>query len=185
MNQGATGERGLKGDQGVGQPGKQGPRGVPGVAGSRERGARGPTGLRGQDGASVERMQRVAFTVWKTMAMDPLYSANLPFETVSFLEEGTLFNLSTGTFTCTVPGIYMFMFSLMKPGGVSLLRVYLKKNSHFVTMGNHEGAGRHQVSSGAVVSLDRDDRVYLSIHGDVDSSPMGLSSFSGCLLYEN
>ena len=173
---GATGERGPKGDQGVGQQWKQGPRGVPGVAGSK-----------GERGAPGERMQRVAFTVRGAKSMVPSSGLNLPFETIDFLEEGTLFNLTTGTFTCTVPGIYMFMFSLMNDAAGSQVRVYLRKNSEYVIGAHEEAAGLHQFSSGAVIPVNRDDRVYLSIFGDVYSSPgiLSLSSFTGFLLYEN
>ena len=136
---GATGEPGQKGEQGVGQPGKQGPQGLPGIAGLMgERGVRGPVGLKGQKGDCVERTQRVAFTVVRNTDFTTS-STSLPFDRKLF-EQGTHFDLPTGTFTCNMTGIYVFMFSFLKLSSSSSSYATLMKNDNIIVRGYASGA---------------------------------------------
>ena len=180
---GATGEPGQKGEQGVGQPGKQGPQGLPGIAGLMGgRGVPGLVGLKGQKGDCIERTQRVAFSVARNTDIAESTSS-LPFEEILF-EEGTHFDLSTGTFTCNVAGIYVFMFSVLKLQGSASAYATLMKNGNAIVRGFTSGAGNYlQTGSSAVVSLQEDDRVFLNTGGNLRSNSLHYTSFSGFLLY--
>ncbi|XP_071793964.1 uncharacterized protein [Asterias amurensis] len=177
---GATGEPGQKGEQGVGQPGKQGPQGLPGIAGSMgERGVRGPVG---QKGDCVERTQRVAFTVVRNTDFTTS-STSLPFDRKLF-EQGTHFDLTTGTFTCNMTGIYVFMFSFLKPSSSNRSYATLVKNDNIIVRGYASGAGNYlQTSNSAVVFLQEGDRVFLRSEGSLYSTSHHHTSFSGFLLY--
>ncbi len=182
--QGAKGDHGLKGEQGVGQPGKQGPQGMPGMDGLKgERGEHGPAGQTGEAGECSTR--RSAFTAVRNTGFSPSSSYDpLPFEELLFSEEGTDFNLSNGTFTCTVPGIYVFMFSVLKRSSESSLYVRLMKNHDIIVTGFVNAAGFHHVSSSVVIPLHYGDQVHLAVYGQVYSAYSHFTSFTGFLLYE-
>ncbi|XP_038063272.1 complement C1q subcomponent subunit C-like, partial [Patiria miniata] len=183
---GPMGERGAagpQGDEGIGQPGKIGPRGVPGVVGPT-----GETGVKGQKGepgeAPDDSNQRVAFTVVRTSSSDTSTShdTRLPFQATETLLPGTSFDLETGTFTCGVPGTYVFMFSVCKYSPSSALYVYLRKNGDAVVSGrSSDSSHNEQVSGSAVVVLQRGDTMYLTMHGRAVGGSW--TSFSGFLLY--
>ncbi|XP_038063209.1 complement C1q subcomponent subunit B-like, partial [Patiria miniata] len=184
---GPMGERGAagpQGDEGIGQPGKIGPRGVPGVVGPT-----GETGVKGQKGepgeAPDDSNQRVAFTVVRTSTSDTSTSNDyrLPFQATETLLPGTSFDLETGTFTCGVPGTYVFMFSVCK-SSTSGLYVFLRKNGDEVVSGGSDDSSHYdQVSGSAVVVLQRGDTMYLTMGGRAHSNSWHYTSFSGFLLY--
>ncbi|XP_038063484.1 caprin-2-like [Patiria miniata] len=97
---------------------------------------------------------------------------------------GTNFDLDTGTFTCTVPGTYVFMFSATKNPS-SNLHVHLRKNGDAVVSGlSNDGSPYEQVSGSGVLVLQQGDKVYLTIYGRAFSeSAYPWTSFSGFLLY--
>ncbi|XP_071805605.1 uncharacterized protein [Asterias amurensis] len=178
----AKGDHGLKGEQGVGQQGRKGPRGLPGMNGLKgERGEPGPAGQTGEAGECSTR--RSAFIAVRSKGFIPPSPYDpLPFEKLLFSEEGTDFNLTTGTFTCNVPGVYVLMFSVRTPGH---LYVRLKKNrGDTIVTGGVYDAGTHQVSSSAVIPLLYGDQVHLAVAGRVYSFSYHHSSFTGFLLYE-
>ncbi|XP_038063389.1 complement C1q subcomponent subunit B-like [Patiria miniata] len=183
---GERGAAGLKGDEGIGQPGKIGPRGVPGVVGPT-----GETGVKGQKGEPGETPddsnQRVAFTVVRTSLSDTSTSRDtrLPFQEAETLLPGTSFDLETGTFTCSVPGTYVFLFSVLKYPSSSDLFVYLRKNGDEVVSGfSNDSSHYEQVSGSALVILQRGDTMYLTMAGRAQSHPnIRYTSFIGFLLY--
>ncbi|XP_038077554.1 collagen alpha-1(X) chain-like [Patiria miniata] len=182
---GAPGNTGSKGDEGIGLPGKIGPRGEPGLVGGT-----GQAGVKGQKGEPGETPddsnQRVAFTVKRTSDSDTSTSHGyrLPFQETETLLPGTSFDLGTGTFTCTVSGTYVFMFSVLKHASTSNMYVDLKKNDEIVVAGlSHSSSQYEQVSASAALVLHREDTVYLTMYGKVHSSSRGWASFSGFLLY--
>ncbi|XP_038063233.1 complement C1q subcomponent subunit B-like [Patiria miniata] len=185
---GPMGERGAagpQGDEGIGQPGKIGPRGVPGVVGPT-----GETGIKGQKGepgeAPDDSNQRVAFTVVRTSASDTSTSLDtrLPFQATETLLPGTSFDLETGTFTCGVPGTYVFMFSVNNYPSSSYLYVHLRKNGVAVVSGGSSDSSQYeQMSGSAVVVLQRGDTMYLTMYGRAYSDSDHKTSFSGFLLY--
>ncbi|XP_038076112.1 complement C1q and tumor necrosis factor-related protein 9-like [Patiria miniata] len=182
---GAPGNTGSKGNDGIGLPGKIGPRGLPGFVGGT-----GETGVKGQKGEPGETPddsnQRVAFTVVKTSHSDisTSHDTRLPFQQAETLLPGTSFDLETGTFTCSVPGTYLFTFSVLKYGSTGLLYIHLVKNDYKVitTFGNSNQVG--QLSGSAVMVLQRGDSVYLSMYGRAQgTSTYHYTSFSGFLLF--
>ncbi|XP_022110948.1 collagen alpha-1(X) chain-like [Acanthaster planci] len=183
---GAVGNPGPKGDDGYGLPGKVGPRGPAGLIG-----AIGESGVKGQKGEPGETpdnsAHKIAFTVTRRTTSDTStsYSTRLPFEQSKTLLPGTSFDLATGTFTCNVPGTYVFAFSVCKHSSSGNLWVNLRKNDDWVVSGGStESSKNEQVSGSAVLLLQRGDSVYLTMYGRVTSSSSYRStSFSGLLIY--
>ncbi|XP_071805254.1 caprin-2-like [Asterias amurensis] len=183
---GAKGDHGLKGEQGVGLQGRKGFRGLPGINGLRgEKGEHGATGHTGKAGECSTR--RSAFTAMSKTNFSPTSSWDpLPFEELLFSEEGVDFNLNNGTFTCYVPGIYVFMFSAQKTTHESQLFVQLRKNSDGLATGwAPDVAKYHQVSGSTVVPMSYGDQVYLAVHGHVYGGTYKYYTyFNGFMLYE-
>ncbi|XP_038071815.1 collagen alpha-1(X) chain-like [Patiria miniata] len=178
---GTPGAPGETGEQVVGQPGQQGPAGLSGSKG--EKGDPGPTGPMGQQGESAANASQVAFTV----ARITRYSASggrLIFDETVF-DEGANFDLSAGTFTCAVPGIYAFMFSVLKTHDSNSIYVSLYKNTERTVTVHDNTLGYHQLSSSSVMSLVPDDQVYLLLNGAVHGTTANFTSFTGFLLYAN
>ncbi|XP_038079259.1 collagen alpha-1(X) chain-like [Patiria miniata] len=181
-DRGAPGNTGSKGDDGIGLPGKIGPRGPPGLVG-----AAGEAGVKGQKGEPGETPddsnQRVAFTVVRTSSSDTSTShdTHLPFQQTETLLPGTSFDLESGTFTCSVPGTYVFTFSVLKHSNSGSLTIHLVKNNHKVITTYGEANQRGQLSGSAVLVLQRGDTVYVTMHGRVYGGYY--TSFSGFLLY--
>ncbi|XP_038044136.1 collagen alpha-1(X) chain-like [Patiria miniata] len=182
---GAPGNTGSEGDDGIGLPGKIGPRGIPGIVGRiGETGVKGQKGEPGQtpDGSN----QRVAFAVVRTSGSDTSTShdTRLPFQETETLLPGTSFDLETGTFTCRVPGTYVFTFSVLEYASSTTLHIHLKKNNDWVVTGfSGDSTNQEQVSGSAVLVLHREDTVYLTIRGQAGSNLYHYTSFSGFLLY--
>ncbi|XP_038076580.1 collagen alpha-1(X) chain-like [Patiria miniata] len=182
---GAPGNTGSKGNDGIGLPGKIGPRGLPGFVGGT-----GETGVKGQKGEPGETPddsnQRVAFTVVRTSGSDTSTSheTRLPFQQAETLLPGTSFDLETGTFTCSVPGTYVFTFSVLKNSNSGYLDIHLVKNNHKVITTYGETGQRGQLSGSALMVLQRGDTVYLTMSGRAYSaSTYHYTSFSGFLLF--
>ncbi|XP_038079115.1 complement C1q subcomponent subunit B-like [Patiria miniata] len=182
---GAPGNTGSKGDDGIGLPGKIGPTGLPGFVGGT-----GETGVKGQKGEPGETPddsnQRIAFTVVRTSSSDTSTSNHyrLPFQQAKTLLPGTSFDLETGTFTCSVPGTYVFTFSVLKYNNNGNLRIHLVKNNYKVITTYGETGQRGQLSGSAVLVLQRGDTVYLTMNGRAYSdSTYHYTSFSGFLLF--
>ncbi|XP_022110015.1 complement C1q subcomponent subunit B-like [Acanthaster planci] len=181
---GAVGNPGPRGDDGVGLPGKVGPRGPPGLIGAN--GELGAKGQKGEPGETPDKStNRVAFTVTRMSRSHSSTNHNtqLPFELAEVILPGTSFDLATGTFTCDVPGTYVFTFSVGKYGGNSL-NVHLRKNDDWVVSGLSTDSGpNEQVSGSAVLLLQQGDLVYLTMLGRAWSTSYHYTSFSGFLLY--
>ncbi|XP_038077232.1 complement C1q tumor necrosis factor-related protein 3-like [Patiria miniata] len=180
VQRGAPGNKGSKGDDGIGLPGKIGPRGLVGAAGQA-----GVKGQKGEPGETLDDSnQRVAFTVVRTSQFtSSSHDTRLPFQQTEILLSGTSFDLETGTFTCSVPGTYVFSFSVLKYSNSGSLHIHLVKNSYWVITTYGESSQRGQLSGSAVLVLQRGDAVYLAMYGRVHSdSTQHFSSFSGFLL---
>ncbi|XP_038076518.1 complement C1q subcomponent subunit B-like, partial [Patiria miniata] len=182
-DRGAPGNTGFKGDDGIGLPGKIGPRGLPGVVGGT-----GETGVKGQKGELGETAddsnKRVAFTVVRTSTSDTSTSQDtrLPFQQAETLLPGTSFDLETGTFTCSVPGTYVFTFSVLKYSTGGYLYIHLVKNNYKVITTYDTSNQLGQLSGSAVMVLQRGDSVYLTMSGRAHSTPnYHYTSFSGFL----
>ncbi|XP_038077242.1 collagen alpha-1(X) chain-like [Patiria miniata] len=182
---GAPGNTGSKGDDVIGLPGKIGPKGLPGFVGGT-----GETGVKGQKGEPGETPddsnQRVAFTVVRTSSSDESTSVDtrLPFQQTETLLPGTTFDLETGTFTCSVPGTYVFTFSVLKNSNSGSFHIHLVKNDHKVISTYGQSNQRGQLSGSAVLVLQRGDMVHVTMYGRAYGEPTHhYTSFSGFLLY--
>ncbi|XP_038077257.1 complement C1q subcomponent subunit C-like [Patiria miniata] len=108
----------------------------------------------------------------------------LPGKHTATLLPGTSFDLETGTFTCSVSGTYVFMFSMNKYPSSSYLYVQLRKNDDVVVSGYSTASNHHEpMSRSAVLVLQQGDTVYLTMHGRVGGYSSHDTSFSGFLLY--
>lgn len=193
---GVRGEPGVKGERGesggIGLPGKVGPSGPRGPIGLGEPGPRGLPGLQGGPGvpgqAAVTR--RSAFTAIKTS----IQSGGDANDVVTFQQlvtnVGNDFNTSTGKFTCRVPGVYFFMFSLNTDASPSDNEVVIVKNDVvLVGAANDKQSRDDHMSTGTVVSLVAGDQVWLKLFNynnqKIDYHRVGYSSFTGYLMYED
>ena len=148
----------------------------------KERGVRGPVGLKGLKGECVERTRRVAFSVVRNTKFTGA-ATHLPFEETLYAE-GTNFELSTGTFTCNMAGIYVLMFSFHKTSGRGVASASLMKNDQTIVRAYISGTDLSlQGGNSAVVSLQDGDRVFLTVSGSLHSSTNHHTSFSGFLLH--
>ena len=185
---GPEGPRGQKGDRSlsVGLPGKTGPKGSIGPIGRP--GGQGLTGLKGEKGEAAHT-RRSAFTAVKTN--DQIGNTN---DVVTF-QETTVnindhFSLSSNKFTCQIPGIYVFIFSIgvWKPTDPF---IFLVKNNDLVVTGHTRTIGSDdfdQTGNSALLNLATGDQVWLKFGGHsgrkLHSHHYKYSSFSGFLLYE-
>ena len=154
-----------------------------------EIGFSGDSGLSGQKGEPGETARKqVAFTVVRNTpsAVTRQPNIRLPFQQAKTLLDGTRFDLETGTFTCTVPGTYVFMFSVLRPSWYANgAKIRLWKNgSVIVGAESHERSpGGGQMSASAVLVLQQGDEVYLTYIGQAwGATDFYPTSFSGILL---
>ena len=193
---GVRGEPGVKGERGEigerGLPGKVGPSGPRGPIGLGEPGLRGLPGLQGERGvpgqAAVTR--RSAFTAIKTSAQAGGNSNDIVTFQLLITNVGNDFDVSTGKFTCRVPGVYFFMFSLNTDNSPSDNEVFIvKNNGMLVGAANDKQTRDDHISTGTVVSLAVGDQVWLKFNAydnqEIDTHRNGLSSFTGYLMYED
>ena len=207
---GDTGSPGLKGEAGmVGLPGPKGiegpvgPKGVPGYSIKGEIGARGvkgeagsigPRGLKGSSGNQGVKGQKgdkgqsrvSAFSaVRRTSFTSSSNGQALPFNQVH-TNVGDGFNSSTGRFTCEIPGLYLFTYSIMTYSDAP--RVFLMKNDVHINGVYRSDEDRFDmISNAAVLQLDAGDQVWLrcrSSRSQIDSDSSLFTSFSGVLLHE-
>ena len=103
---------------------------------------------------------------------------------------GNHFNLDTSRFTCQVPGVYWFTFTICRFSSGDPY-VYLVKDgtkiviAHFYDNPNHTVA--NQFSNGAVLQLAAGEQVWIlfgSSGDQVYSDSNKYTTFSGFLLYE-
>ena len=186
---GIEGPAGPKGVPGYSIKGEIGPRGVKGEAGSiGPRGLKGSTGNQGVKGQKGDKGQsRVsAFSAVRSSSFTPSSSHQaLPFNRVP-TNIGDDFSASTGRFTCEIPGLYLFTYSIMN--NIDDPIVYLMRNDVRINGVYRQDEGRYDmVSNTAVLQLDAGDQVWLkcrySGRGIYSSSNL-FTSFSGVLLHE-
>ena len=199
---GSSGERGDSGLRGL--PGKVGPAGIsgiPGLNGTDGRdGARGRDGLKGQKGMSGSKgepgsseSRRSAFTVIRTR--DQIASAShevLDFTAVQ-TNVGNHFDIDTDRFTCQIPGVYLFIYSvyidygdISSSAGVDLAVV---KDGNIIT-GSRSEIGGVQIGSSATLHLDVGNNVWVHFDDPGEQINCGKVSFKACqftgvLLYED
>ncbi|XP_038077258.1 caprin-2-like [Patiria miniata] len=93
-----------------------------------------------------------------------------PGKQTATLLPGTSFDLETGTFTCSVSGTYVFMFSMSKYPSSSSLYVLLRKNDDPVITGLSRASHWQPMSGSAVLVLQQGDTVYLTMSDSIGPS---------------
>ncbi|NWI83989.1 C1QC protein, partial [Dryoscopus gambensis] len=104
---GLKGAKGEPGERGIpGPPGKPGPAGFPGPMGPP--GPVGLTGPPGMPGSSKQRLQS-AFSVTRQTSQYPAKNVPVVFNNV-ITNSNHDYDTTTGKFTCSLPGVYYFVF---------------------------------------------------------------------------
>ncbi|XP_072048159.1 uncharacterized protein [Amphiura filiformis] len=181
---GDTGNPALKGESGMagvrGPPGKVGPAGIAGTVGLS-----GTSGVKGQKG-EMGRSRLSAFSAVRRTSFTPSSNSEaLPFEQVH-TNVGGDFVASSGRFTCDIPGIYLFTYSIATRSHGP--RVHLMKNAESINSVHRsvEG-GTDIVSNTGVLQLATGDVVWLkcSTPGQLVYTTASLyTTFSGVILHE-
>ncbi|XP_072046464.1 uncharacterized protein [Amphiura filiformis] len=196
--QGLSGEKGDGGLQGVqgsrGHPGKVGPQGLKGRAGvgqSGPAGGKGEKGDLGTKGESGERNGRSAFTAFKRSSQSGNDGDVLTFQ-VTETNIGSNFDINTNRFTCQIPGVYWFTFTICRNHDSHNPFVDLVKDGTKITRAyfyeNVSGSMLAQSTNGAVLQLAAGNQVWLQFGSNrlqVFSDSSKYTTFSGFLLYED
>ncbi len=196
---GPVGEKGEIGGIGLrGLPGKVGPRGERGDAGidgtngfDGSKGQKGAAGARGDKGDSG-RTRRSAFTATKESDQTGDVDDVLTFQRVE-TNIGSDFNLGTSKFTCEVPGVYWFTFTICNNQATHDPKISLVKNGSYINKIYFHNADDQskvsQLTNGAVLQLEAGDQIWLEFHHlsgqRVHGNSNRLTTFSGFLLYED
>ncbi|KFQ39001.1 Complement C1q subcomponent subunit A, partial [Mesitornis unicolor] len=179
-----TGIKGLKGD--TGEPG------LPGIPGNRGyHGLHGPPGLAGQAGpkgekgvgVNIQKQPRPAFSASRR---SPQFTGRtVVFDNIITNQESS-YSPQTGEFTCSIPGLYYFVFQVVSNGDLCLS--ITKNRERVVSFCDHNSRNILQVNSGSsVLSLAMGDKVSIST-GPVGGSTIYSGSeadsvFSGFMLF--
>lgn len=177
---GTRGPKGQKGEAGTpGYPGKNGPSGPTGLPGTP--GLTGLPGEPGDEGRYKQKHQSV-FTVTRQTVQYPASNSLVKFNTVVTNPQGD-YNISTGKFTCKVPGLYYFVHHTSQTAN---LCVQLYHNGVQVTTFCDHMSSSKQVSSGGVLlRLQEGAQVWLAVndYNGMVGTEGSDSVFSGFLLF--
>ncbi len=180
---GIAGPHGEKGDIGfTGFKGQKGNIGVPGPGG-----APGASGVKGQKG-QMGQNRLSAFSAVRSTSFTPSSDNQaLPFDVGTVhTNVGDDFDAASGRFTCEIPGIYLFTYSIMTSTSSTL--VLLMKNDVRINSVYRQNENLYDmISNTAVLQLDVGDEVWLQcwhsgyqIYSDSDL----YTTFSGVILHE-
>ncbi|XP_066462309.1 complement C1q subcomponent subunit C [Eleutherodactylus coqui] len=168
---GAKGEKGvpansntfsLKGEKGIvglpGSMGKTGPKGPPGPPG--DKGEVGTAGDGGMSGNHKHQYQS-AFTMARATESHPAKNTAIVFNR-AITNDHQDYNVTSGMFVCRIPGLYYFVYHASHSSNlcVSLYAANEKKASFCDHMSNTQQV----TSGGALVQLQRDQEVWLSVN---------------------
>ena len=112
--------------------------------------------------------------------------------TRTIYQYGSDFNISTGIFTCSIPGVYHFSATLVKKRATTRVdQVFcnIMKNAQSLISvkidptDDDTDKGNAAVSQSIVIDLDIGDKVYLGFCNDPKKNMDNWSSFTGFLLY--
>ncbi|XP_070581034.1 complement C1q and tumor necrosis factor-related protein 9-like [Ptychodera flava] len=188
--QGKPGPKGDRGDPGhkgsTGQNGPTGPRGPPGQ--------HGPPGQQGQKGdkgqaREIPNVSRMAFSVARTSQLGPVSEHTAVIYDKVYANVGNAYDASIGKFTCSVSGVYFFMFSSLRAITSSNLLMCLMKNDTqlpcvYLKFSPQRIYG--SASNSVIIDLQPGDEVWVrlyngnSLYSNIDD----FVTFTGYLLYE-
>ncbi|XP_023133612.1 complement C1q-like protein 3b [Amphiprion ocellaris] len=189
--QGEPGRVGRVGPRGpVGEPGPPGPAGPPG-----ERGAPGPPGPPGAPGANGPN-GAISAATYNTVPKIAFYAGlkkqHEGYEVLKFDDVvtnlGNHYDPSSGKFTCSIPGIYFFVYHvLMRGGDGTSMWADLCKNNQVRASAIAQDADQNYdyASNSVVLHLEPGDEIYIKLDGGKahGGNNNKYSTFSGFMLY--
>ncbi|XP_074074280.1 complement C1q subcomponent subunit C [Macrotis lagotis] len=177
---GTRGPKGQKGEPGLpGHPGKNGPMGPEGLPG--DQGPQGSPGSPGTPGKYKQKYQSV-FSVTRKTQEHPEPNKLVRFNTVITNPQGD-YDVTTGKFTCKVPGLYYFVYYASQTSNLCLsLFLSGTKQSTFC---DHLSNKKQVTSGGILLRVKLGQEVWLEVNdfnGMVGTEGSD-SVFSGFLLF--
>ncbi|KAK5617892.1 Complement C1q-like protein 3 [Crenichthys baileyi] len=189
--QGEPGRVGRMGPRGpIGEPGPPGPAGPPGERGPP--GPPGPPGLPGASGPTGAISAATYNTVPKIAFYAGLKKQHEGYEVLKFDDVvtnlGNHYDPSTGKFTCSIPGIYFFVYHvLMRGGDGTSMWADLCKNNQVRASAIAQDADQNYdyASNSVVLHLEPGDEIYIKLDGGKahGGNNNKYSTFSGFMLY--
>ncbi|XP_059358298.1 complement C1q-like protein 3b [Carassius carassius] len=188
---GPKGEPGRSGRIGPrGQPGPQGPPGPPGPPGVI--GEPGPPGLLGPPGVTGVISAATYSTVPKIAFYAGLKKQHEGYEVLKFDDVvtnlGNHYDPSSGKFTCSIPGIYFFVYHvLMRGGDGTSMWADLCKNNQVRASAIAQDADQNYdyASNSVILHLEPGDEIYIKLDGGKahGGNNNKYSTFSGFMVY--
>ncbi|XP_016333566.1 complement C1q-like protein 3 [Sinocyclocheilus anshuiensis] len=185
---GPKGEAGRSGRIGQrGQPGPPGPPGPPGVIGEP-----GPPGLPGSPGVTGVISAATYSTVPKIAFYAGLKKQHEGYEVLKFDDVvtnlGNHYDPSSGKFTCSIPGIYFFVYHvLMRGGDGTSMWADLCKNNQLRASAIAQDADQNYdyASNSVILHLEPGDEIYIKLDGGKahGGNNNKYSTFSGFMVY--
>ncbi|TWW73762.1 Complement C1q-like protein 3 C1q and tumor necrosis factor-related protein 13 [Takifugu flavidus] len=189
--QGEPGRVGRMGPRGPsGEPGPPGPVGPPGDRGAP--GPPGPPGVPGANGPNGAISAATYSTVPKIAFYAGLKKQHEGYEVLKFDDVvtnlGNHYDPSTGKFTCSIPGIYFFVYHvLMRGGDGTSMWADLCKNNQVRASAIAQDADQNYdyASNSVVLHLEPGDEIYIKLDGGKahGGNNNKYSTFSGFMLY--
>ncbi|XP_056267261.1 complement C1q-like protein 3 [Pseudoliparis swirei] len=186
--QGEPGRVGRMGPRGpLGEPGPPGPAGPPGDRGAP--GAHGAPGINGPNGAISAATYN---TIPKIAFYAGLKKQHEGYEVLKFDDVvtnlGNHYDPASGKFTCSIPGIYYFIYHvLMRGGDGTSMWADLCKNNQVRASAIAQDADQNYdyASNSAVLHLEPGDEIYIKLDGGKahGGNNNKYSTFSGFMLY--
>ncbi|KAL2097784.1 hypothetical protein ACEWY4_006991 [Coilia grayii] len=188
---GPKGEAGRIGRTGPrGQPGPPGPPGPPG-----EIGEPGPPGLPGPPGESTAT-NGISAPTYNTVPKIAFYAGlkkqHEGYEVLKFDDVvtnlGNHYDPATGKFTCSIPGIYFFVYHvLMRGGDGTSMWADLCKNNQVRASAIAQDADQNYdyASNSVILHLEPGDEIYIKLDGGKahGGNNNKYSTFSGFMIY--
>ncbi|XP_037644155.1 complement C1q-like protein 3b [Sebastes umbrosus] len=186
--QGEPGRVGRMGPRGpLGEPGPPGPAGPPG-----DRGAPGPPGTPGLNGPNGAISAATYNTIPKIAFYAGLKKQHEGYEVLKFDDVvtnlGNHYDPASGKFTCSIPGIYFFVYHvLMRGGDGTSMWADLCKNNQVRASAIAQDADQNYdyASNSVVLHLEPGDEIYIKLDGGKahGGNNNKYSTFSGFMLY--
>uniref|UniRef100_A0A3B4FE07 Otolin 1 n=1 Tax=Pundamilia nyererei TaxID=303518 RepID=A0A3B4FE07_9CICH len=182
---GEPGVRGLEGPQGIrGIPGPRGERGYPGMRG--ERGFRGFKGAKGSGSGVPQKHSAFSVGISPRKSFPPS-GFPIRFDKVFYNEENH-FNITSNSFTCVYPGVYVFSFHITVRNQPLRATLVVNGSRRVRTRDSLYGQDIDQASTLVVLRLAAGDQVWMETLRDWNgayASSEDDSIFSGFLLYSD
>uniref|UniRef100_A0A7N4P4C1 Complement C1q C chain n=1 Tax=Sarcophilus harrisii TaxID=9305 RepID=A0A7N4P4C1_SARHA len=177
---GTSGPKGQKGDPGLpGHPGKNGPPGPAGPPG--DPGSQGPPGKPGIPGKYKLKYQSM-FSVTRKTQEHPEPNKLVRFNTVISNPQGH-YDVSTGKFTCQVPGLYYFVYHVSQTANLCLMLVM--DGTRKASFCDHISNKKQVTSGGVLLRMELNQQVWLEVndYNGMVGTEGSDSVFSGFLLF--